>query len=53
MGILAVKVLAIWSFVDLVIGFALGAVIRKGERLRKDAFLTALFATLASQQESR
>jgi hypothetical protein len=33
MGIMAVKVLAIWFLVALVTGFALGAVIRKGVRI--------------------
>jgi hypothetical protein len=34
MGILAVKVLAIWCLVALVIGLAWGAVIRKGGQIR-------------------
>ena len=53
MGILAIKVLAIWSLVAVVTGFALGAIIHKAERVHKDEFLTALFATIASLQASR
>jgi hypothetical protein len=34
MGILAVKVLAIWSLVALVIGLVLGAVIRKWDQIK-------------------
>jgi hypothetical protein len=53
MGILAVKVLIIWSVIAFVTGLALGAVIRRGERVHKDEFLTAIFAALARMQESR
>ena len=44
MGILAIKVLAIWSLLALGMGVALGAVIDKAERLQKDEFLMAVFA---------
>jgi hypothetical protein len=53
MGILAVKILTTWFLLSLVTGLALGAVIRRGDRLHKDLLLTALFATLARLQESR
>jgi hypothetical protein len=53
MGILAVEILTIWSLVALFTGVAMGAVIQRGDRLRKDEFLTFLFATIANQQASR
>lgn len=53
MGILIVKVIAMWSLVGLVAGLSLGAAIRRGERLRKDEFLSCVFASLETQQGSR
>ena len=53
MGILALKVLTTWFLLSLVTGLALGAVIRRGDRLHKDVFLTALFTALARLQEPR
>jgi hypothetical protein len=53
MGILAMKVLVLWSLVATIASYVLGAVIRRGERVHKDEFLTAIFATLSSQQASR
>jgi hypothetical protein len=53
MGIIIVKVLATWSLVALVIGLGLGAAIRRAERVRRDEFLTCVFASLESLQESR
>jgi hypothetical protein len=53
MGILIVKVLATWSLVALVAGLGLGAAIRRGERVRKDEFLSCIFASLETQQASR
>jgi len=52
-GILIVKVLATWSLVALVAGLGLGAAIRRGERVRKDEFLSCIFASLETQQASR
>jgi hypothetical protein len=52
MGILAMKILSMWFLASVLTGLALGAVIRRGDRLHKDVFLTALFATLARLQES-
>jgi hypothetical protein len=53
LGILAMKVLAIWSLVALVSGVILGAAIRKSERTHRDEFLDALFSTLETWQASR
>jgi hypothetical protein len=53
MGILIVKVLASWSLVAMVAGLGLGAAIRRGERVRKDEFLSCVFASLESLQASR
>jgi hypothetical protein len=53
MGILILKVLAMWSLVALVAGFGLGAAIRRGERVRKDEFLSCVFASLETMQASR
>lgn len=53
MGIIIVKVLGMWSLVALVIGLGLGAAIRRAERVRRDEFLTCVFASLESLQESR
>ena len=53
MGILILKVLAMWSLLATVAGLSLGAAIRKGERIRKDVFLSCVFASLETSQESR
>ena len=53
MGILILKVLALWSLVAMVAGLGLGAAIRKGERVRKEEFLSCVFASLESMQASR
>lgn len=53
MGILILKVLAMWSLVAMVAGLGLGAAIRRGERARKDEFLSCVFATLETLQASR
>ena len=53
MGILILKVLAMWSLVALVAGFGLGAAIRRGERVRKDEFLSCVLASLESLRASR
>ena len=42
-----------WSLVALVAGLGLGALIRRGERARKDEFLSCVFATLETLQASR
>ena len=52
MGILALKVLAVWYMVALATGLALGATIRKADRARKDKFLTDLFSTLEARAPS-
>ena len=53
MLILTLKVLVIWSLASMLIGFAMGAVIQKAERVHQDEFLTLLFATISSRQGSR
>jgi hypothetical protein len=53
MGVLVLKIFAMWSLVSVVAGLALGAAIRKGERVRKDAFLSCVFASLETLQGSR
>ncbi len=53
MGILLLKVVAMWSLVALVAGLSLGAAIRRGERVRKDEFLSCVFASLESLQDFR
>ena len=53
MGILIVKILAMWSLMALVAGLGLGAAIRKAERVRKDEFLSSVFAFLETLQASR
>jgi hypothetical protein len=53
MGILILKILATWSVVALVAGLGLGAAIRRGERVRKDEFLSCVFATLETTQAFR
>lgn len=53
MGILILKVLGTWSLIAMVAGLGLGAAIQKGERTRKDEFLSCIFATLENLQASR
>ena len=53
MGILILKFLGMWSLVAVVAGLGLGAMIRKGERTRKDEFLSCVFATIETLQASR
>jgi hypothetical protein len=53
MGILILKILASWSIVAMVMGFFLGAAISRGERVRRDEFLSCVFASLESMQASR
>jgi hypothetical protein len=53
MGILVLKIIAMWSMVALVAGLGLGAAIRRGERTRKDEFLSSVFETIETLQASR
>jgi hypothetical protein len=53
MGILFLKVVIMWSLIALVAGLGLGAVIRRGERVRKEEFLARVLASLESPQTSR
>jgi hypothetical protein len=52
MAILALKILVSWSTIAIVTGFALGAVIRRSDRIRKDLFLTCVYAYLEVMQTS-
>ena len=53
MGILAAEALGIWCLVAVLTGFGVGAVLQNGKRLRKDEFLTFLFATIANRRVCR
>lgn len=53
MAILVAKVFVVWSSLAIVTGLALGAVIQRGERSRKDVFLSSLFAAIETLQASR
>ena len=53
MGILATQILVAWALISLVTGLVLGGAIRKGERIHKDEFLSAVYSTLESLQASR
>jgi len=53
MGILILKILALWSLVAMLTGLGLGALIRRGDRVRKDVFLSCVFASLENLQASR
>ena len=41
-----------WFLVALVTGLALGAMIRKADRIHKDEFLAGLYSTLETVQHS-
>jgi hypothetical protein len=53
MGILILKVLASWSLLAMAAGLVLGAAIRRGEQVRKDEFLSCVFATVETLQAYR
>ena len=53
MAILALKVLVSWSALAIVTGFALGAVIRRSDRIRKDLFLACVYAYLETMHTVR
>ena len=53
MSILLLKILAVWAWIALVAAFGLGAAIRRCERVRKDEFLSRVFASLEALQASR
>jgi hypothetical protein len=52
-GVLILKILGMWSLVAIVAGLSLGAAIRRGERARKEQFLSYIFASLETSQGSR
>jgi hypothetical protein len=52
MILLVLKVLVPWFVVASVKGLALGAMIRKADRIRKDEFLADLYSTLETLQHS-
>jgi len=47
-GLLILKILAIWALVALAACLAFGLAVRRGERIRKDTFLTCVFESLES-----
>jgi hypothetical protein len=53
MGILILKVLAAWSLVAVVAGVSLAAAIRRGERVRREQFLSYVLASLETMRSSR
>lgn len=53
MAILILEVLGSWSLIAVVAGLGLGAAIARGERVRKDEFLTYVFASVETLQASR
>lgn len=53
MGILVLKVLAVWSSLAIVTGFAAGAAIHRAEQAAKEVFLTCAFAAIEALQTSR
>ncbi|HEV2521765.1 MAG TPA: hypothetical protein VGT24_05230 [Candidatus Acidoferrales bacterium] len=53
MNILLLEILAIWALVAVIAAFGLGAVIGRGERIRKDEFLCFVFASLEALHASR
>ena len=53
MSILILKVFAMWSVVSTMTSLGVGVVIRRGDRVRKDRFLSCVFASLERLQASR
>jgi len=53
MEILLLDVLALWTALAVVVGFALGAAIKRADRARKDVFLTCAFAAIEALQTSQ
>jgi hypothetical protein len=53
MAILLLEALAVWCGLAVALGFALGAAIKRADRVRKDAFLTCVFATIETLQASQ
>jgi hypothetical protein len=53
MAILILEVLGSWSLLAVATGLGLGAAIARGERVRKDEFLSYVFASLETMQASR
>jgi hypothetical protein len=47
------EVLGIWCLIAVVAGLAVGAAIRKNERVQKEEFLSCLFSTLETLQANR
>ncbi len=52
MILLVLRVLVLWFVVASVTGLALGAIIRKADRIRKDELLADLHSTLETLQHS-
>jgi hypothetical protein len=50
--VLLLKIFGTWSAVAVVTGLSLGAMISRGERARKEEFLSYIFSSLESIQAS-
>jgi hypothetical protein len=53
MGILVLRLISIWLLLAVVVGFGVGAAIRRGEQIRKDEFLSYVFASIEALQASQ
>lgn len=53
MFIVTLKILGIWFSVAAFTGLAMGAMIERAERVRKEEFLSFVFATISSCQDFR
>ncbi len=53
MAVIILAVFGTWSLVAVVAGLGLGALIGRGERARRDQFLSYVYATVESMQTSR
>jgi hypothetical protein len=52
-AILLLKIFGMWSLIAVVTGLGLGAAIARGERVRRDEFLSYVFACLETMQASQ
>ncbi|HLJ22968.1 MAG TPA: hypothetical protein VKT71_02595 [Candidatus Acidoferrales bacterium] len=50
MAVIILELFGTWSLVAVVMGLGLGALIGRGERARRDQFLSYVFATVESMQ---
>ena len=50
MAVIILELFGTWSLVAVVMGLGLGALIGRGERARRDQFLSYIFATVEAMQ---